>query len=219
MHRVAEQRLRLARQRAHDVDRRGEVLVLLGAQPPEAVAHVHAAPAHVGGDVRAAAVQRRAEVQRPPNPAAISAGDELVRRGHAIARPTVTARHDTRRAVVGGEVDERDHRRDLDLGMRVGQVHPHQLVAVDHLLLRARTAVQHVRDVELVRRAARQQDRVAHRPVHRVREDLGREHARLARDAGDVARLRAEEPLDHVVDEHAILARAARPRGTGRARR
>ena len=39
-----------------------------------------------------------------------------------------------------------------------------------------RLAIEDVRDVELVRRAARQQDLVAHRQVHRVREDLRREH-------------------------------------------
>ena len=43
VHRVAEQLLALARHRAHDVGRRRQVVVLLGAQPAEAVAQVRAA--------------------------------------------------------------------------------------------------------------------------------------------------------------------------------
>ena len=78
---------------------------------------------------------------------------------------------------------------------------------MDQLLRRAGTTVEDVGDVELIRRAAREQDRVAEGSVHRVGEDLGREHPRPTGDAGDVARLRAEEPLDHVVEEGAVLRR------------
>ena len=41
--------------------------------------------------------------------------------------------------------------------------------------------------------------------VHRVGEDLRREHARLSRNTGDVPGLRTEEPLDNRVDEGPVL--------------
>ena len=86
-------------------------------------------------------------------------------------------------------------------------MHPDHLVAMDQLLRRAGTTIEDMSDVELIRRAAREQDRVADGSVHRMSEDLGREHPRPAGDAGDIACLRAEEPLDDVVEEGAVLRR------------
>ena len=117
----------------------------------------------------------------------------------------MAARGDARGPVLGGEVDERDDRRDLHLRVGPREVDPHGFVAVEDLLLRARAALEDVRDVQLVRRAARQQHRIAHTAVHGMGEDLRGEDARLARDTGDVARPGAEEPLDHVVHERSVL--------------
>ena len=82
-------------------------------------------------------------------------------------------------AVVGGEVDECDHRRELHLRVRLGQVHPHRFVAVDQLLLRAGTAIEDVRDVELVRAQLGSSIASQTAEVHGVREDLRREDRRL----------------------------------------
>jgi hypothetical protein len=48
---------------------------------------------------------------------------------------------------------------------------------MEELVRRARPAVEQLRDVQPVARAARQQDLVADRAVERVREHFGREHA------------------------------------------
>ena len=120
-------------------------------------------------------------------------------------RPVVAPRRDARRTVVHGELDERDHRGQLDLGVRLRQVDPDVLVAVQVLPFGAGAAVEHVRDVELVARAAGAEDGVARGSEERVGQDLVGEDRRLARDAGDVARLPPEEPGDRVVEEPAIV--------------
>ena len=71
-------------------------------------------------------------------PAGISATDRFVVGGVAARLPVVAPGKHARRAVVGGEVDERDHRRELQLGLRFGHEVPHQLVLVPELVRRAR---------------------------------------------------------------------------------
>ena len=77
---------------------------------------------------------------------------------HAIG-PAVAAGHEPGRAVLAGEVDERDHRRELQLGVRPRHVAPHQLVAVQPLLLGAGPALEQVAEVELEAGAARPRTR------------------------------------------------------------
>ena len=89
--------------------------------------------------------------------------------------------------------------RDLDLGMRLREVRPHLVVAVEHLLIGARAAVEDVRDVQLVVHAAGQQHFVAHREQDGVREDLLGEDARLAGHRRDVSGLHAEEVAVQIV--------------------
>ncbi len=86
-------------------------------------------------------------------------------------------------------------------------MHPNQLVAVDQLLGRTRSAVEDMGDVELIGRAAREKDCIAEGSIHRMGEDLRCEHSRPSRHARHVACLRAEEPLDGVVDEGPVLRR------------
>ena len=116
----------------------------------------------------------------------------------------MTAGHDAGGAVVPREVDERDHRRDLQLRVRPRDVAPHQLVTVQPLLLCARSALQQVTEVQLVARARRQQDAIAQREQHRVAHDVGRERARQARHPGDLLRLQAVERGHHRVEERLV---------------
>ena len=48
------------------------------------------------------------------------------------------------RAVLLGEIDERDHAGDLHFAVRTRQVYPDEVVAVHPLLLRTGTTVEHV---------------------------------------------------------------------------
>jgi hypothetical protein len=117
------------------------------------------------------------------DPAAISAyaicsgvGAErahLLRRRQLPIRPAMTSGDDARRAVVAREVDEGDDRRQLQLGVRPGNVAPHGLVAVQPLLLRTGAPLQEVTQVELVARARWQENAVAYCKEERVAHDLG----------------------------------------------
>src|SRR5262245_47081253 len=111
--------------------------------------------------------------------------------------------HD-RRADLAREIDERDYGRDLYLRVRPRQVHPHVLVAMQELLLRARPAVHHLGDVELVPGAVRPENRVADARVERVAEDLLAEHPRMARDARELAHAVAVEEVDRRVEVRAL---------------
>ena len=51
---------------------------------------------------------------------------------------------------------------------------PDVFVAMDHLRIGTRTAIENMREVQLVPGAVGQQHRVAERVVHRVREDFRR---------------------------------------------
>src|SRR5262249_61970109 len=108
-----------AGERARDGGGYGEIVVLLGPQPPERVADVYAAPPAIGRRVRAAAVNRRAQVDDGGAGAHDRIGDLVVLR-MAVGRPAMTAGDDARRAVRPVEVDQRDDRCELQLGMRLG---------------------------------------------------------------------------------------------------
>ena len=223
VHRVAQDLLGRARVGARDLRRHRQIVVLLGAQPAEHVAHVEAVPPLVGGRVRAGAVERRAEVEHRRAGGHLGVGD-LVRLGLAVVRPAVAAGHDARRAVLRAEVHQRDHRGHLQLRVRARHVHPDQLVAVQELRRRARPARDQVADVELVARARGQQHAVAHAEVDGMGQHLGREGARVRGEARDVPRLVAEEELDGGVQVlHARVGRREgrlRPRaGSPRSRR
>ena len=116
----------------------------------------------------------------------------------------MAAGNDAGGAVVAREVDERDHRRDLQLGMRPRDVAPHQLVAVQPLLVGPGSALQQVAEVQLVARARRQQDAIAQREQHRVAHHVGREGARDARHARDLLRLRPVERGHDRVEERLV---------------
>ena len=120
--------------------------------------------------------------------------------GNAAIGPSMTAGNDAGGTVVAREVDERDHRRDLQLGMRPRDVAPHQLVAVEPLLVGTRSALQQVAQVQLVARARRQQDAIAQREQHRVTHHVGREGAGQPRHARDLLRLRPVERGHHRVE-------------------
>ena len=128
----------------------------------------------------------------------------LFQRGQTAFGRTVTPRHDARRAVVLREVDERDHGRELQLRVGPRDVAPHQLVAVQPLLLGTRSALQQVAEVQLVARARRQQDAVAQREQQRVAHHVGREGARQARHAGDLLGLGAVERGHDRVEERFV---------------
>ena len=84
----------------------------------------------------------------------------------------MTARRDARRAVVGRELLERDDRSDLDLGMRLRQVYPDELVAMEQLLLAAGPAIEDLGDVQSVVGTARQENRIADGEQRRVDQHL-----------------------------------------------
>ena len=121
---------------------------------------MHALSSLVGSRVGAAAVDRRSEVDDRRAGRHLG-GDELFRLRGAAAIPQMAAGSHARRAVLGGEVDECEHRRHLHVAVRLSQVRPHRFVAMQELVGGARAAVEQLRDVQPVARAARQQDLVA----------------------------------------------------------
>ena len=204
-----------SRRRAGSRQRRGlrrrhrEVVVLLGAEPAEAVAQVRAA-ARDRRRVAATAVDHAAGVHHRRAGRHLGVRDRVVRRRrlhHLLGRaqravgPAVAARHETRGAVVAREVDERDDRCELQLDAACARhVAPHRLVAVQPLVLRAGTALQQVSDVELVARARRQQHAVGEREQERRAHHVGREGRRQAGHPRDLPRLRAVKGLEHGVE-------------------
>ena len=87
----------------------------------------------------------------------------------------MTAGNDAGRAVLAREVDERDHRRELELGRRLRDVAPHRFVAMQPLLVGARTPLQQMPEVELIARARRREDPIAQREEQRMAHDVDRE--------------------------------------------
>ena len=174
-------------------------VVLLGAQPAERIADVHAETPFVGGGVGTGEVDGRAEVDHRAAGRQLG-GDDLVIEGLAPTRPPVAAGHHTGRAVVGAEVDERDQRCDLQLVVRAREVRPHVLVAMGDLGFRAGTPRDQVTEVEAIARAGRQQDLVADVPVGVMGHHLVGERRRDCGQRRDVLGAGPEEGLDHRVD-------------------
>ena len=83
---------------------------------------------------------------------------------------------------------------------------PDVLVAVQELLLGAGPAVHHLRDVQLIARAVRPQDRVADVGVEGMTEDLLAEDARPRRHARDLPHAIAVEEVDRRVQIGALGA-------------
>ena len=137
---------------------------------------MHALPCLVGSRVGTAAVDRRSEVDDRRAGGHLGS-DEISGLRGAAAVPQMAAGSDARRAVLGREVDEREHRRHLHVTVRLRQVGPHGFVTMEELVRGARAAVEQLRHVQPVARAARQQDLVADRAVERVREHIRCEDA------------------------------------------
>ena len=110
-------------------------------------------------------------------------------------------RHDAGRAVLAREVDEHDHRRDLHLGVRARHVAPDDLVAVQPLLVGARTALEQVPEVQLVAGARREQHPVAELEQQRLAHHVDGERRRDARDAADLLGVRPVERGEHRVEQ------------------
>ena len=116
----------------------------------------------------------------------------------------MAAGYDAGRAVVAGEVDERDHRRELQLGLGPRDVVPDGFVAVQHLLGRARAALQEMAEVELEGGARGQQHTVADREQQRVAHHVGGEGARDRGDTRDLFRERPVERGQHRVEDRLV---------------
>ena len=113
----------------------------------------------------------------------------------------MAAGNDARGTVLAREVDEGDDRRQLQLGPRPRHVAPHQLVAVQHLLVGARAPLQEVAEVELVAGAVGEQDPIADGHQQRVAHDVDGERPRQPRGARQLLGERPVEGLHHVVEE------------------
>ena len=107
--RVAQQLLGLAGQAACDLGRRGEVVVLLGTQPAEHVAEVHAAPPLVLGRIRASAMDGGAEIDHGRAGRHLGV-DHFGFLGGAFEFPLVAAWDQAGRPIFTGEVHERHGR-------------------------------------------------------------------------------------------------------------
>ena len=116
----------------------------------------------------------------------------------------MTAGNDASGAVLAGEVDERDHRRELELRRRLRHIAPHRFVTMQPLLVGARSALQEMPDVELVPRARRRQDAIADREQQRMTHDVDREGPRNSRHAGHLLGERAVERLHDRVEQRFV---------------
>ena len=173
---------------------------------------MRAAPGYVG-DVRAAGVDRAARVDDRGTGRHLRVRDLLGpgrRLDHLLGgqqltiRPAMTSGDDAGRAVLAREVDERDHRRELELGRRLRDVAPHRLVAMQPLLLGAGTALQQMAEVELIARARGRQDAVAQGEQQRMAHDVDREGPRDAGHARDLLGERAVERLHDRVEQRLV---------------
>ena len=125
---------------------------------------------------------------------------DVVRIGSAVSYPPMAAGHDAGSAVLGLEVDERNHRGDLDVVVGPRKVRPHVFVAMGDLRLGTGTPDDEVPEVQPVARALWEQDGVADRQVRGVGHHLVREGGRHRRERRHVLGVRAEERLDGRVD-------------------
>ncbi len=73
--------------------------------------------------------------------------------------------------------DERDHGCELELRMGDGHVAPHELVAVEDLLVGTGAALEQVAQIELVARARREEQPVAERQEEWMAHHVDREGA------------------------------------------
>jgi hypothetical protein len=118
--------------------------------------------------------------------------------------PVVAARHESGRAVVTGEVDQRDHRGELQLREWFGDVRPYALVAVEPLVLRAGPALQDLAQVELEASAVRTEHPFGETEEDAMAHDLDREGLRDPWHAWDVLREGTHEGLRHRVEHRAV---------------
>src|SRR4051794_25723052 len=116
---VSQQFLQSGRQRAYDVRRNGEHVVLLRPQPSRGVLEQHA-EARALGAVGTAAVPESAEDEQNRT-SRHRDGYRLVGIDRTSVGPPVAAGHDAGGAVCLGEVVERPHRIEHDLRVRAGQ--------------------------------------------------------------------------------------------------
>ena len=116
----------------------------------------------------------------------------------------MTAGNDPGRAVLAREVDERDHRRELELRRRLRDVAPHRLVAMQPLLVGARTALQQMPEVELIARARRREDPIAQGEEQRMAHDVDREGPRDARHPRHLLGERAVKRLHDRVEQRLV---------------
>lgn len=77
------------------------------------------------------------------------------------------------------KVDQGDHRGQLQLGVWVGDMDPHDLVPVQELALGSGASIEHVGEVRLVAGAVPAQDLICDRQVEGMDEDLGGKDRRL----------------------------------------
>ena len=119
---------------------------------------------------------------------------------HLPVGPAMAAGNDARRAVLAREVDERDHGRELQFRMWARDVAPNRFVAVQPLFVTARATLQEVAQVELIARARRRQDAVAHLEQEGMAHHIDGERARDARHARDLLGEAAVELLHDRVE-------------------
>src|SRR6185437_3089111 len=183
-HGVAQQRLQLRVERAGDRRRTGEVLVLLLAQPTQAVGDVD--PHAVGvGLVLAAGVNHRAGIDQHRAGLHLRVAD-LFGVGAAALVPGRAAGHDLGRAVRLGEVGHRPDGVELRLDRHRDEATPGEAVAVQRLLRLAGPDADHLGQVQDVAVAGALQEGVARGDDRRVHDQLAA--GRRARDEGASAR-------------------------------
>ena len=209
---VAEQFLGLARELGCDRRRNRKVIVLLGAQPPQAVAEVSPPAGGLRG-VGPSCVDGPARVDHSGAGWHLRVGNLLLRlwkvrvllsRRQAPVRPAMAAGDDAGAAVLTSEVDEGDHGRHLQLRRWLGHVTPDRFVTVEQLLLRPRSALEEVTEIELVARTRRKQDAVAQPQKQRMAHHLCGERRREGAGAGDLFRAGAVERLHDRVEQFRV---------------
>ena len=105
--------------------------------------------------------------------------------------------HDAGGAVLAGEVDEGDHRRQLELGPGPRHVAPDGFVPVQPLLVGARAPLEEMAEVELVAGTRRQEDAVTDGEEQGMAHHVDRE---AAREPGCAGNLLGERPVELLHD-------------------
>ena len=109
----------------------------------------------------------------------------------------MTPGHDASRTVVASEVDEHDHRGELEFRRGLRHVTPYRFVAMQPLFLGARSALQQVPEVQLIPRACGRQDPIAEREQQRVTHDVDGERPR---NSGHPRHLFGERAVERLHD-------------------